>query len=89
MRQTNRRLFSFMYIIMTEDQKCVVKGKSRKYICGVNEKTRKELVTYETEQRAKAAIMRMMPIPSSFVSTEYDDCKIYKLVPVEINDKNS
>lgn len=71
-----------MYVIMTQDQKYIVKGKSRKYLCGINEKTRKEIVTYKTEQNANAAIMRMMLIPSDLVLAECGDGKVFRLVPV-------
>lgn len=72
-----------MYVIVTEDQKCIVKGKSKKYLCTVEEKTRKELMTYPTEKSAKSAIMRMMPIPSEQVQAAYGADHMFRLVVME------
>ncbi|MDL2232043.1 hypothetical protein LJC63_00490 [Ruminococcaceae bacterium OttesenSCG-928-L11] len=53
-----------MYVIVSTDKKCIVKGKSRKYLCVAEEPTRKELVAYESQGKARAARMRMMPLLS-------------------------
>jgi len=53
-----------MYIIMSDDGKCVVKGKTRKYLCAVDEPTQKQLVAYDSQRSAESAVMRMYLLKS-------------------------
>lgn len=62
-----------MYVIMSEDRACIVKGKSKKYLCGVEEQTRKELVWYDSGQKAKSALMRMYLLKSAQAEALYGD----------------
>ena len=74
-----------MFVIMSEDRKCVVKGKSKKTLCGMNETTRKELISYDTAQNAHAALKRMSLLKSAVAEALYDDA-MPKLEVVETPD---
>ncbi|MCL2055627.1 MAG: hypothetical protein FWH02_00220 [Oscillospiraceae bacterium] len=62
-----------MFVIMSGDGKCVVRGKTRKYLCGIDEPTKKELVSYNTHQNAKSAVMRMYLLKSPAAEQLYGD----------------
>ena len=72
-----------MWVIKTEDGNCVIKGKSIRCLVGVEEETKKELVTYGSRQRAQSAIMRMMPLQSGYVMQLYKGQGYPRLVPHE------
>ena len=72
-----------MWVITTDDLKCIVKGKSTKSLVGISEPTKKELVTYENEKRAKSAIMRMLPEQSIYVLSLYGG-NPPRLIPSEL-----
>ncbi len=75
-----------MWVIMTEDGRCIVKGKATKSLVELGEPTKKELVSYDSEPKAKSAIMRMLPQPSSAVKSIYG--KDYpRLVPTQWNEE--
>ena len=62
-----------MFVIMTEDRRCVVKGKSRKHLCSLQEDTRKELVAYDSRAKAQSALMRFCLLKSAQVNEMYPD----------------
>lgn len=73
-----------MWVIMSQDGRCVVKGKTKKYLCGIGEPTRKEPVSYETEQRARSALMRMFLLKSCYADAIYGDA-MPKLTLIELD----
>lgn len=64
-----------MFVIMSCDRKCIVKGKTRKVLCGVEEPTRKQLLAYDTEQKAKSALMRMYLLNGSYAQCLYGSAR--------------
>lgn len=74
-----------MFVIMTEDRRCIVKDKSRKYLCGLQENTRKELVSYDTKAKAQSALMRFYLLKSEQANALYP-AAMPKLEIVELED---
>lgn len=73
-----------MFVIMSGDKKCIVKGKSQKHLCGVEEPTRKVLVSYDCERKAKAALMRMLLYKSDYAMDLYgEDMPMLEIVEAD------
>lgn len=72
------------WVLMDAGGKCIVKGKSRRYLVGVDEKTKKETLFYASRNDAVSALKRSYILCSDYVLSNYGEIERRDIVPVEI-----
>ena len=73
------------WVLMDHDGRCIVKGKSRRYLVGVDEKTKKETLVYASQNDAINALKRSYILCSDYVLSNYGEIERRDIVPVEIH----
>lgn len=71
------------WVLMDTEKRCIVKGKSRKYLVGIDEPTKKELVVYSSSDNAMRALKRSYILCSDYVLTQYGEIERKDIMPVE------